>query len=158
MNYFNNRYTNNRCDDIRDDKEFICLGNSRSEEAPWIKVAKGKEIFKDIVKNFNNKDSKSKLEGALLKLLKDKTVYLNDPVLKMQTKNEKPFEGTSDKAKQIEQLSSLFVYMPELRRGTRTHSIITVDFERNCEFLEFTFQTPVDELNLQCDYCDLRSN
>lgn len=41
-------------------------------------------------------------------------MYLNDPVLKMQTKNEKPFEGTSDKAKQIEQLSSLFGYMPEL--------------------------------------------
>ncbi|XP_052677096.1 transport and Golgi organization protein 2 homolog [Crassostrea angulata] len=138
VNYFNNRFTNNRSEDIRDDKGFICLGNSRSEEAPWIKVAKGKEKFKDIVKNFNNKDSKSKLESALLKLLKDNTVYLNDPVLEMQTKNEKPFEGTSDKAKPIEQLCSLFVYMPELRRGTRTHSIITVDFEGNCEFLEFT--------------------
>lgn len=74
----------------------------------------------------------------------------------MQTKNEKLFEGTSDKAKQIEQLSSLFGYMPELRRGTRTHSIITVDFEGNCKLLEFTLQTPVDELNLQ--WCDLRSN
>lgn len=36
VNYFNNRSTNNRCEDIRDDKEFICLRNSRSEEAPWL--------------------------------------------------------------------------------------------------------------------------
>lgn len=156
VNYFNNRYTNNMSEDNLEDTEFICLGNSRSAKAPWIKVVKGKEIFKDIVENFNNKDSKSNLESALLKLLKDKTMYLNDPVLKMQTKDEKPFEGTSDKAKQTEQLSSLFVYMPELRRGTRTHSIITVDFEGNCEFLEFTLQTPVDELNLQWNKTLLR--
>lgn len=157
VNYFNNRHAiNNGFEDNREDTEFICLGNSLSAESPWIKVAKGKAIFKDIVGNFNNRNSKSKLESALLKLLKDETMYSNDPVLKMQTKSVKPFGGSSDKAKQTDQLSSLFVYMPEIRRGTRTHSIITVDFEGNCEFLELTLQTPVDEFNLQWNKTLLR--
>lgn len=77
VNYFNNRFINNRSEDICDDKGFICFGNFWLEEVLWIKVVKGKEKFKDIVKNFNNKDSKLKFESVLLKLLKDNIVYLN---------------------------------------------------------------------------------
>ncbi|XP_061196249.1 transport and Golgi organization 2 homolog [Saccostrea echinata] len=147
--YFNNKVDACNCEDIPQDNDYICLGNSVSGKTPWKKVARGKELFKNIIRDFNHKDKKAELRNELVSLLQDSTSFADDEILKKQAQNSHPDESSEDLDRHVHRLSSLFVKMPEQRYGTRTHSIITVDYEGHCEFLEKTLLTPVDEDNFQ---------
>ena len=50
-------------------------------------MAKGREKLKEIVEKLNYKDKKFELIGNLLELLKVKTKYGDDPVLKIQAES-----------------------------------------------------------------------
>ena len=65
------------------DNYCICLSNSKSAKNPFQKVAKGRDKLKEIVEKLNYKDKKFELIGNLLELLKVKTKYGDDPVLKI---------------------------------------------------------------------------
>ncbi|XP_062590998.1 transport and Golgi organization 2 homolog isoform X2 [Saccostrea cucullata] len=147
--YFNNKIDACNCEDIPQENEFICLGNSVCGKTPWKKMARGKELFKNIIRDFNNKDKNAELKNKLVSLLQDRKSFADDKLLKCQAQNSHPEESPEDLDRRVRRLSSLFVKMPEKRYGTRTHSIITVDYEGHCEFLEKTLVTPVDEDNFQ---------
>ncbi|XP_022327719.2 transport and Golgi organization protein 2 homolog [Crassostrea virginica] len=147
--YFNNRENDLNCRDVPMDNNCICLSNAKSAKTPFQKVAKGREKFIEIVENFNYKDKKSELTEKLLELLRDKTKYADDPVLQSQAESTVSEGNETNFAKNRDKLSSLYVYIPELGYGTRTHSIITMDFDGHCEYLEKTLLTPVDEEDMQ---------
>ena len=147
--YFNNRENDLNCRDVPMDNNCICLSNAKSAKTPFQKVAKGREKFIEIVENFNYKDKKSELTEKLLELLRDKTKYADDPVLQSQAESTVSEGNETNFAKNPDKLSSLYVYIPELGYGTRTHSIITTDFDGHCEYLEKTLLTPVDEEDMQ---------
>lgn len=151
MAYFNNRDGDMKYGEIPLVDKCVCLGNSLSARTPWQKVEEGKKRFMDIIEQFNQVDKKSELTSKLLDFLKDKTKYPDDPVLRKQSEITNPNGSGADIARVVDQLSSLFVYMPEYPYGTRTHSIITIDYDGQCEFMEKTLHTPVDENNFQWD-------
>ena len=147
--YFNNRENHTICSEVPKDNNCICLSNSKSAKTPFQKVAKGGEKFKEIVEKFNYKDKKCELIGKLLEFLKDRTKYGDDPVLKIQAESTISEGNKTHFAKDPEELSSLYFFLPESRFGTRTHSIITMDFDGHCEYLEKTLHTAVDEEDMQ---------
>lgn len=151
MAYFNNRDSDMKYGEIPLVDKCVCLGNSLSARTPWQKVEEGKKRFMDIIEQFNQVDKKSELTSKLLDFLKDKTKYPDDPVLRKQSEITNPNGSEADIARDVDQLSSLLVYMPEYRYGTRTHSIITIDYDGQCEFMEKTLHTPVDENSFQWD-------
>lgn len=151
MAYFNNRDSNMYYGEVPVVDNCVCLGNSLSAKTPWQKVEKGKKRFMNIIEQYNQKDKKSELTNKLLEFLKDETKYTDDPVLRRQSEITNPNGSEADIAREVDQLSSLLVYKPEWRYGTRTHSIITVDYEGYCEFMEKTLHTPVDENSFQWD-------
>lgn len=148
--YFNNRDSDLKYGEIPPlFDNCLGLGNSLSARTPWQKVEKGKKSFMDIIGQFNQMDKKSELTSKLLEFLKDKTKYSEDPVLRKQVEITYPNGNEADIARNVDQFSPLFVNIPERRYGTRTHSIITVDYDGQCEFMEKTLHTPVDENNFQ---------
>ena len=147
--YFNIRDNHMNCSEVPKDNNCICLSISKSTQNQFHKVAKGREKFKEIVEKFNNKDKKCELIGKLLELLKDRTKYGDDPVLKSQAESSISQGNKTHFAKNPEELSSLYFFLPESRSGTRTHAKITMDIDGYCKYYEKTLHTAVDEEDMQ---------
>ena len=69
--------------------------------------------------------------------------------MKIQAESSISEDNKTHFAKNPEELSSLYFFLSESRFGTRTHSIITMDFDGHCEYLEKTLHTAVDEEDMQ---------
>ncbi|KAL4223791.1 Transport and Golgi organization protein 2 [Mactra antiquata] len=122
--------------------------NGRDLERPWKKREEGQKKFSNIVKNYGTIDQKDQLVENIINLLNDKSCHLPDETLKEQIIKT----GRTDPsiiADSIKARSSVFVYIPTIRYGTRTNTVILVDKGGNCEYVERTLQTPVDSENFQ---------
>lgn len=112
---------------------FIGMGNSPLL-TPFKKVEAGTEQFKSLL--LCHKDStKDELIEALMELLKSTTKYFPDAELSMR-RNET-----------AEPFSSIHVDLHEEGYGTRTRTIILIDYENNVEYIEETMKTenPIGE-------------
>ncbi|XP_076106342.1 transport and Golgi organization 2 homolog [Mytilus galloprovincialis] len=120
---------------------FTC--DNSSPGRPWQKSVQNRERFGNIVKDFNHKEKKDQLVQELLNLLTDRKTYNNDQQLVSQAAMSNMEEDI------ILERSAAFVWTPKLRYGTRTHSIVLVDREGNCDFIEKTMATPVNPDNVK---------
>ncbi|XP_052072930.1 transport and Golgi organization 2 homolog [Mytilus californianus] len=120
---------------------FTCDNSSQGK--PWQKSIQNRERFGNIVKECNHKEKKDQLVQELLSLLTDRKTYNNDKQLATQAAMSNMEEDI------ILERSAVFVWTPKFRYGTRTHSIILVDREGNCDFIEKTMTTPVEPDNVK---------
>lgn len=103
----------------------------------WQKSKMNEVRFDRIVQQFNNIEQKDQLVEKLLNLLQDQTSNPDDRQLRKQAALTHMTEDL------ILERSAPFVCSPTIRAGTRTHSIVLVDFDGNCEFIEKTLETPI---------------
>ncbi|XP_049879574.1 transport and Golgi organization protein 2 isoform X2 [Pectinophora gossypiella] len=114
--------------------EEASLGFSNSyPETPLKKADAGKMKLKDICTRLNKVSDKEQLTHELIEFLKSKERHLPDP----QLKANKP-DGVYEK------FSSIYVSLPELRYGTRTHTVILVTKSGCVDVVEITLQPPID--------------
>ncbi|XP_050424798.1 transport and Golgi organization protein 2 homolog isoform X3 [Adelges cooleyi] len=95
------------------------------------KVAQGEKRFNDIVRKYGHNSCKDKLIQELLGLLKWDKHHLPDEELAKTA----PRHLDTDVHKQY---SSIFVEIPFLKYGTRTHTIILLDHDGQIEYNEWT--------------------
>ncbi|XP_050503247.1 transport and Golgi organization protein 2 isoform X2 [Diabrotica virgifera virgifera] len=114
-------------------KQTLGFGNSPIF-TPLTKVTKGRQMFEDILQKNLPVDE---LEKELLKLLKNETRHLPDDELERR----QPLA--------FEELSSIFIRLEAAGYGTRTHTIILVDYDWNLSFIEYTMEEPIDLHNLK---------
>ncbi|XP_072381592.1 transport and Golgi organization protein 2-like [Diabrotica undecimpunctata] len=114
-------------------KQTLGFGNSPIF-TPLAKVTKGRQMFEDILKK---NLSVEELEKELLKLLKNETRHLPDDELERR----QPLA--------FESLSSIFIQLEPAGYGTRTHTIILIDYDWNLSFIEYTMEEPIDIHNLK---------
>ncbi|XP_061722730.1 transport and Golgi organization protein 2 isoform X2 [Cydia pomonella] len=112
--------------------EYTCLGFSNSlPEKPLTKAVAGKRALYDICSRLNKVAQKQQLVEELLTLLKSKEQHLPDQELQNRTP-------------MYQQLSSIFVTIPEVRYGTRTHTIVLLTKTGHLDIIEVSLQNPVD--------------
>ncbi|CAG9861450.1 unnamed protein product [Phyllotreta striolata] len=100
---------------------------------PLYKVRGGRNRFEEIIEKHLTKEC---LEQALLELLKDgNTKYLPDDEL--QRRQPLAFEN----------LSSIFIEIDPPGYGTRTHTLIFIDYDWNLSFIEYTMTEPINIKN-----------
>ncbi|GJQ80657.1 hypothetical protein Trydic_g9241 [Trypoxylus dichotomus] len=112
-------------------KQVLGFGNTVLE-TPLKKVLAGTENFEMLIEECSGANDKDKLVEKLLYLLKWKKRHLPDSEL--QRRQPSWYEG----------LSSLFVNIPNAGYGSRTHSIILIDYNWNMEFFEATMKEPIN--------------
>lgn len=118
------------------------VGNS-PVKYPWGKVCFGKERFADIVRSHRSVTRKEDLKEHLLQLMADKSLHWPDQQLEKQA-TECQWTPESTKAK-----SAICVWDTGRQYGTRTTTLLLIDAQGNCEYLERTLQAPVDLINPQ---------
>lgn len=114
-------------EDIFKGRQILGFGNC-TIDVPIVKVTKGRERFSKIIEKYNSIEMKEILVKELDDLLKWRERHLPD----LELKRRKP--------EAFEVLSSVFVEFEEAGYGTRTHSIVLVDFDWNLEFIEVTME------------------
>ncbi|ESP01734.1 hypothetical protein LOTGIDRAFT_200139 [Lottia gigantea] len=119
--------------------QYTCIGNSYYDK-PWKKIIDGREPFQNIIHKYSN--HKDKLIDELLNFMFDKKQYYPDDVLYNQTKNIYARDY-------IEQLACRYVWLPKYKYGTRTTTIVLIDGQGCCDYIEKTLVTPVDVENPQ---------
>lgn len=115
-------------------KQVMGFGNSTCE-SPLQKVQAGKERFLEIINKNNSKERKDELYKELLDLLRWRKKHLPDDELSRRA------PGIVDK------LCQVYVEFISAGYGTRTHSIILVDYDWNCDFIEDSMKEPIDPNN-----------
>lgn len=98
------------------------LGNSPLC-APFKKVEAGIEEFRNVLKSHSDKDG---LIESLMNMLKDDRKYFPDAEL------------TSRRQDEAEPFSSIHVVIPNAGYGTRTRTVILVDFDNKVDYVEET--------------------
>ncbi|XP_056645170.1 transport and Golgi organization protein 2-like [Diorhabda sublineata] len=104
-------------------KQIAGFGNSPINN-PLKKVTEGTHRFKEII---NRNIYGEELEKELLELMKDQTKHLPDTQLEMSNSKD---------------VSSIFVKLQKY--GTRTHTLIFIDYNWNMQFVEHTLEEPID--------------
>lgn len=102
--------------------------------SPLTKVTRGRHTFEEILKRNLSKED---LQTELFKLLKDETRHLPDDELQRR----QPLA--------YEILSSIFYKVDPPGYGTRTHTLILIDYDWNLSFIEETMCEPIDKNNPQ---------
>lgn len=128
---------------VKDISNGILTSDNSSPDKPWQKSVQNRDRFDNIVKRYNKKETKEKLVEELLCLLGDKKPFEDDQQVAKQAAMSNMDENTT------RERSAAFVWTPNLRYGTRTHSIILVDTDGHCEFIEKTMKTPVSQNNVE---------
>lgn len=121
-------HTSNAPHSIAECKVGVALGFGNSTlEKPLQKVCRGKERFAEIVAKRNvpfvDKDA---FVDELMELLKSDVRYFPDPEL------------TRRAGQHAEYLSSINVRMPNATYGSRTRTVILIDYQNQMEFVEET--------------------
>lgn len=111
---------------------FIAVSNSTLEE-PFQKAEQGKKTFESIVSKTSNKDE---LVRALLDMLTNQSCHLPDPVLERM--------GQHLPEEICRQRSAIYVKSPLWNYGTRTHTVVIIDHEDNCTYVEKTMKEPIN--------------
>ncbi|KAK9751382.1 Transport and Golgi organization 2 [Popillia japonica] len=119
-----------RCDDV----PVLGFGNTLFD-IPLQKVVNGCNKFNDVINEFNDVNKKDVLLEKLLQLLKCNERHLPDAELEKR----QPMWCTD--------LSCIFVEIDHAGYGSRTHSIIFIDYDWNMEFYEDTMKEPIDIAN-----------
>ncbi|XP_012269731.2 transport and Golgi organization protein 2 [Athalia rosae] len=104
--------------------DILGLGNSAIDQ-PFTKVRNGKKKFRNIIRGMTTGEQDKMIENLLEFLTWDEK-HLPDPELQRRAPNW------------YEDLSSIFVRVPNVEYGTRTHSILLVDGLNNVTFVEKT--------------------
>ncbi|XP_013414756.1 transport and Golgi organization 2 homolog [Lingula anatina] len=123
------------CDPEEIGPGFLAAGNSTIDQ-PWKKVEAGKKKFQSIVSENNSLSCKDQLMKELMALLNDETRNFPDPILEKQ--------GAHYSTEVLEQRSAIYVKIPSMDYGTRTNTIILIDGQGNCTYLERTLKEPVN--------------
>ena len=131
-NYFSNLDEESPCF-IKD--EIFSLSNSPLKKA-WSKSNYGKDIFSNIIKTYQKPEQKAELTQKLLDMLNDKTQNLPDPILETQA----PDYLTEEL---VRQRSAIFVESRQIRYGTRTNTVVTVDKDGRGAYTERTMVEPI---------------
>lgn len=122
------------------------FGNTEMTK-PWKKVIAGKESFKDVLAQFSEVKDQEKLQTALFDLMSTEERYFDEEAAV-------EFPGKDYITAYITCRNT------NTRYGSRTHTVILVDGEGNCTFLEKTLQTPVvvDNYNWESSSHSFRLN
>ncbi|CAG9791559.1 unnamed protein product [Diatraea saccharalis] len=115
-------------------QKYLGFGNCLPEN-PLCKVENGKSKLHDICSRLNKIDQKKELVEELLSLLRSEERHLPD----FQLEKRSPVG--------YKYLSSIFVSMPEIRYGTRTHTLILVTKTGHIDIIEVNLESPVDTVN-----------
>ncbi|XP_067673837.1 transport and Golgi organization 2 homolog [Haliotis asinina] len=118
--------------------EFHAFGNSTVDK-PWQKVEQGRPRFQKIVEENSSPESKNKLVDSLLDFLNDKKQYTTDSVLGGACRQL----GYPTVIK--DERSANCVWSPSIMYGTRTNTVVLVDTDGRCDYIERSLVTPVDE-------------
>lgn len=121
-------------------EQTVSFGNSPVNR-PLTKVRNGRDIFSEIVSGSKTKDA---LVEDLMKLLRRKGENLPDPELQRRAPQS------------YVDLSSIFVEIEKIY-GTRTHTVILVDYDWNVEFYERTMEPTVKEMNPLWKYTQINA-
>ncbi|CAH1118420.1 unnamed protein product [Phaedon cochleariae] len=122
-------------------KQTLAFGNSPIY-SPYTKVLIGRYQFLDILAKGLNKDE---LEKELIELLRDRTRHLPD----LELHKRKP--------EAHEPLSSIFIEIDPPGYGTRTHTVILIDYNWNLEFIEYTMEEPINISNPKWNVTRIKS-
>lgn len=119
-------HTSNAPQEIREFANDQVHGFSNSPFcSPLLKVNHGKELFATtIAKNQNKKD----LVSGLMNVLKDDLKFPNDSELKKRVSRE-DFRDS---------FSSIYVNIPSINYGSRTRTVILIDFDNKIDYYEET--------------------
>jgi len=106
-------------------------------DKPFQKVNYGKQRFEEIIKKCGRPAYREQLLHELTHLMSDRTNF-DDIRIKEQS-------GCRFQQDKIDELSKIFVSLSTY--GTKTTTILLVDHQNNCEFIERTMREPVDAKN-----------
>lgn len=123
------RVTENRAPD-----HVYGFGNSQCISQPFQKVVAGKRKFAEIARKYNRTSDTSKLLQNILHLMKNKDRNYPDPEI------DRNAEAHMTQEFRIK-YSGVCVEVPELKYGTRTHSIILVSHDNVMDFHEWTLES-----------------
>ncbi|XP_028169029.1 transport and Golgi organization protein 2 [Ostrinia furnacalis] len=120
---------------IEHDDPILGFSNSLPEQ-PLQKVEPGKDALKEICEKYNKIEQKEQLINELLNtLLKSKKKHLPDPLLETR------------KPELYKEFSSIYVFLPQARYGTRTHTLILLTKTGHLEVIEKTMVRPIETHN-----------
>ncbi|KAK6640531.1 hypothetical protein RUM44_012227 [Polyplax serrata] len=111
----------------------FAVGNS-SLKAPFQKVLRGKEKFHGICNRSGMVERKEELVSDLLQFLKWEEKHYPDEVIDGMSHIPCPFKPN---------YGAVFVKSPDLSYGTRTHTVILVDWKNRVDFYEWTLKDPI---------------
>lgn len=118
------------------DDHIISIGNSHITQ-PFLKVQRSRNKFKSIVENLNDTAKYDQLSCELLSLLRDQQQHWPDTGLQRQEKSHD----------ELKWVSSNLIQLPGF--GTRTHTIILIDWEGKGKYIEINRKERVGENNKQ---------
>lgn len=113
------------------------VGNS-SLYSPFKKVLYGRNRFESIISEFGTVQKTDELITNLLSLLKSEERHYPDSEIIRRA----PAVMTENRQQPY---SAVFVKIPDLAYGTRTHTIILVDYNWKVDFHEWTMEHPITD-------------
>jgi len=122
---------------------FHAFGNS-SPAVPFTKVKHGKDIFKTIIENHPRTTDKDALVDELFQMMSNTDEHLPDEELQR-------LQGSTLPPPLLSKLSSICVSMPAIGYGTRTTTLVLVDANGHCDYIEKTMREPIDCNNVIWD-------
>ncbi|XP_038213220.1 transport and Golgi organization protein 2 [Zerene cesonia] len=124
-----------------------CVGFSNSlPNKPLKKVDEGKRKMKEICEDHKQLKNKKMLVEKLIDLLKWEEKHLPD--LELQKKKPNDYHW----------FSSIYVAIPPVRYGTRTHTVMLVTKTGHVDLIEITLQSPVDISKPEWERCHFQFN
>jgi len=133
MNYYNTTLES----PIHIDEEINSFSNNANLSKPFRKAAEGKNIFKHILDN-QSMFSKDQLVERLIQMLRTNIRFHPDDNMKLLGSHIQDFF--------LEAGSSIFVEIPHLSYGTRTHTVVLVDGNNHVDYIEYTMKRPLNFL------------
>ncbi|XP_050679777.1 transport and Golgi organization protein 2 [Leptidea sinapis] len=96
------------------------------------KVKGGLKMFQNVCERFSKEEQRDQLTEELFNILKCREKHLPDEVLELA------------KPDSYELFSSIFVAIPKIRYGTRTHTLLLVTKSGHVNIIESTMEPPID--------------
>ncbi|XP_048252436.1 transport and Golgi organization 2 homolog isoform X1 [Haliotis rufescens] len=114
------------------------FGNS-AVDRPWQKIEQGRPRFQKIIEENRSPEAKNKLVDSLMDFLNDKGQYTADSVLGAKCQDLGIPTHIRDER------SANGVWSPSIVCGTRTNTVILVDSNGRCDYIERSLVTPVKQ-------------
>lgn len=114
----------------------------------WEKAVRGRELFEQLIGSGPTVSEKDDLVRRLLQFLKDSTLYPLDDQIFLQ--------GRGMAHSHLEKLNSLFVSIPALNYGTRSHTLILIDAQGGVEYVESSMKEPISLKQANISWLDVK--